>query len=115
MYKVIQKSRIRLLIALQSEIQTVESRIQTSAEESGIHERSGIRNPCKLWNPESKERNPESKEKNPESRECMDYLTWGDYLLSSGQSDNLEINGDKTRMQSHDLVIVYSYKVSDIN
>ena len=74
--------RIRLLIALQSGIQTVESRIQTS-EESGIlilGQFSGIRIPrptwnkeFKLWNSESKERNPESKEWNPKSKECMDY------------------------------------------
>jgi hypothetical protein len=47
MYGNWQESRIRLLIALQSGIQTVESRIQTS-EESRIHimgQFSGIQNP----------------------------------------------------------------------
>jgi hypothetical protein len=100
--KVIQESTIRLLIALQSGIQTAESKIQTSEEsgililgwakflESEIHDRSGIRNPSGgIRNPRSGIRNPKrgirnprsviwkSKEcMNPESKECMDYLIW---------------------------------------
>ena len=60
--KVIQESRIRLLIALQSGIQTVQYRIQTS-EESRIlilGQFSGIRNPRPIWNPSNGIRNPRS-------------------------------------------------------
>jgi hypothetical protein len=69
--KVIQESRIRLLIALQSGIQTVESRIHTSEESlswpnflESTTDLELIRNPREEYNSESKE--------------CMDYLTWGE-------------------------------------